>query len=316
MKLPEPKQLAGDEPPSLVGKENRLPPATSYTFGSPPPRRGVGETDGAAQAQSALSNASGWLAAILTAVFAVAAMASAFAGPPFLTDDPEPVSLHHWELYEFGSGDRTRGVDTVAGPAMELNNGVAKNTQLHLVVPRAYFSQNGMSSSGLGDIEAGVKYRVIEQTGSRPDVGVFPQAELATGDSSKGLGNGRTWYKAPLWIEKDRGAWTDYGGGGFAYNPAPGQRNYWFGGNLLQRTLSPKLALGAEIFLRGATADVGQSGQIEVPGSRSTTLWNVGGQYNFSPDFSLLFSAGHSLAGEGNSVFYLGLYRTWGSGAP
>jgi hypothetical protein len=25
------------------------------------------------------------------------------AGPPFLTDDPEPVGLHHWEGYVFGT---------------------------------------------------------------------------------------------------------------------------------------------------------------------------------------------------------------------
>ncbi len=27
------------------------------------------------------------------------------AGPPFLTDDPEPVELNHWEVYLFGQGD-------------------------------------------------------------------------------------------------------------------------------------------------------------------------------------------------------------------
>ena len=23
----------------------------------------------------------------------------AWAGPPFVTDDPEPVGMHHWEVY-------------------------------------------------------------------------------------------------------------------------------------------------------------------------------------------------------------------------
>ena len=26
-----------------------------------------------------------------------------FAGPPFITDDPEPVDLKHWEVYLFGT---------------------------------------------------------------------------------------------------------------------------------------------------------------------------------------------------------------------
>ena len=30
-----------------------------------------------------------------------------FAGPPFLTDDPEPVDYQHWEFYLFGIGDHT-----------------------------------------------------------------------------------------------------------------------------------------------------------------------------------------------------------------
>ena len=33
--------------------------------------------------------------------------APTFAGPPFLTDDPEPVDYQHWEFYVFGNGDHT-----------------------------------------------------------------------------------------------------------------------------------------------------------------------------------------------------------------
>ncbi len=30
-----------------------------------------------------------------------------FAGPPFLTDDPEPVPFKHWEFYVFSTVDAT-----------------------------------------------------------------------------------------------------------------------------------------------------------------------------------------------------------------
>ena len=248
----------------------------------------------------------------------------ALAGPPFLTDDPEPIALHHWELYEFGEFDRTRGAETGAAPAIEVNNGIAPNTQVHLIVPRASYSQAGESESGVGDIETGVKYRLIQQTKLQPDIGVFPLMDLPTGSAAEGLGTGRVSAKMPVWLEKDRGPWTDYGGGGFAYNPGPGERNYWFGGDLLQKTISSKIALGAEVFLQGASAaqsapvvsSEGHQVQITTPGSRSTAIWNAGGQYNFTPDCSLLFSAGHSFAGEGNTVVYLALYRTWGPGSP
>ncbi len=161
----------------------------------------------------------------------------ALAGPPFLTDDPDPVPYHHWEAYAFTTLDRTRSTNTVVGPAVEVNNGVAPNTQLHLIIPATYFSQDGMSARGLGDVEAGVKYRFLEETKSRPEIGTFPQVELPTGDQSKGLGNGRTWVKVPLWLQKSFGPWTTYGGGGYAYNPAPGQRNYGYGGILHSQDL-------------------------------------------------------------------------------
>ena len=230
----------------------------------------------------------------------------AFAGPPYLTDDPEPVPYRHWEFYTFMTQDKTLGGRTTTGPALELNNGIARNTQLHLVIPEISVSEGGSRASGLGDIEAGVKYRLVAETKIRPEIGIFPQLELPSGNQSRGLGNGRVWGKAPLWLQKSWGQWTSYGGGGYAINPAPGQRDYFYGGLLIQRTLSKRLTLGDELFFQGAS----------VPGARSSSFWNTGGSFNFTPDFSLLFSVGHSFQGDSHRLLYLGLYRTWGPGSP
>ena len=128
----------------------------------------------------------------LAAVFLAWASALGLqAGPPFLSDDPEPVDLHHWELYVFGEGDRTMDANSISGPAVELNYGIAPNTQLHLVAPVANSSSAGAGwTSGYGDTEVGVKYRFLDETDSRPQVGIFPMAEMATGSSTRGLGNG------------------------------------------------------------------------------------------------------------------------------
>ncbi len=267
-----------------------------------------------------------WITLGISGLVLWGAGAVAWAGPPYLTDDPDPVPLHHWEVYTFATRDQTRSTNTVVGPALEINNGVAPNTQLHLIIPQTYFSQDGMSATGLGDIEAGIKYRFLQETESRPEVGTFPLMELPTGDQARGLGNGRTWVKIPLWLQKSFGPWTTYGGGGYAYNPAPGQRSYGYGGLLIQRALTPRLTLGGEVFLQGAQVNNSQpetagstapsSSGIQVAGARPSAIWNLGGQYNFTPDFSLLFTKGHSFQGDGNSVLYLGLYRTWGPGAP
>ena len=229
------------------------------------------------------------------------------AGPPFLTDDPEPVDLNHWEFYVFGQGDRTAEANAIAGPAIEFNHGVAPNTQFHLIAPLASVSSPGTGwASGYGDTEVGIKYRFLKESDSLPEVGIFPLAELATGSSARGLGNGKTWYRLPLWIQKSWGHWTTYGGGGAALNSAPGQRDYGFAGWLIQRDLGKYLTLGTELFGQGAA----------TVGGRGFTVANVGGSLNFTEKFNLLFSAGRSVSGERNTVWYLALYWTGGPAEP
>lgn len=215
-------------------------------------------------------------AAFIAAVLSCGAIAT-WAGPPFMTDDPDPVPLHHWELYTFYAGVSTRTSNSISGPALELNNGVARDVQLHLIIPDGVVNVAGVSHQGLGDVEAGVKYRFLKETASSPEVGIFPLLELPTGDASRGLGNGRTWLKVPVWLQKSWGNWTTDGGAGYGYNPAPGQRNYFYGGVLVQRSLSPRLTLGAEVFLQGAQTEGAPGTTVPVPGSRASYLWNVGG---------------------------------------
>jgi len=133
-------------------------------------------------------------------------------------------------------------------------------------------------------------------------VGIFPFVELPTGDAGRGLGNGRVWFRLPLWAEKSWGPWTVDAGAGWVINHAAGQRDHAFGGALLQRELNEKLTLGGEVFSEGA----------DTVDGRGSTVANVGGYLNFTPGFSLLFSGGHSFAGESHTIAYLGLYWTWG----
>jgi hypothetical protein len=246
-----------------------------------------------------------WRPAVLLLALGLGATLS--AGPPFLTDDPEPVDLNHWEFYVFGQGEHSAAYDAISGPAIEFNYGIAPNTQLHLIAPVASYESAGSSwATGYGDTELGVKFRFVDETETLPQVGVFPLAELDTGDASRGLGNGRTWYRLPLWLQKGWGPWTTYGGGGLSLNSAPGERNYGFAGWLVQRDIDKHLTLGTELYWQGADA-------IGGPGS---LLANFGGSVNFTEKFNLLFSVGHSVSGERDTVWYLGLYWTGGPEKP
>lgn len=244
----------------------------------------------------------GWLMLFL------AGAGTALAGPPFQTDDPDPVAYRHFEAYVFELSDGTvPGGTTLTIPGFEANWGVVPNIQLHMVVPLgASFAPNGGPVHyGVGDTELGAKVRLMKETKRLPEVGVFPFVELPSGSAVNGLGVGKTWYRLPLWIQKSWGPWTSYGGGGEAVVPQTGYKDYPFAGWLVQRQMSKKLMLGVELFGHGAEGEAATS-------TRSSTMADLGGSYEFKDGFDLLFAAGRSVAGQAETYTYVAFYWTWG----
>jgi hypothetical protein len=221
------------------------------------------------------------------------------------------VPYRHFETYAFALSDGTRaGGTSLEFPAWEMNWGAVPNVQLHIVVPltTSFAPAGGPTNFGIGDIELGVKYRFIKETKIRPEVGIFPFVELPSGNASRGLGVGTTWYRLPLWVQKSWGDWTTYGGGGAVVANAPDYKNYGFAGWLLQRKVTKKLILGGEIFGHGAEGTASTN-------PRSSTMADLGGYYTIHKGFQLLFAAGHSFVGESETYTYLALYWTWGGGS-
>jgi hypothetical protein len=98
---------------------------------------------------------------------------------------------------------------------------------------------------GLADTELGIKYRFIEQdkTSWAPSISIYPLLEVPTGNAARGLGTGRTHAFVPIWIQKDFGEWTTFGGGGYWTNPGRGNKNHWFVGWVLPRVTMASRAL-------------------------------------------------------------------------
>ena len=250
---------------------------------------------------------------------AVLAVASrAHAGPPFQTDDPDPVPYRHFEMYAFtlvDSTGRNKGGTVLEVPAYEVNYGVVPNVQLHLVLPiTALFAPAGGGTNlGIGDLELGAKVRFVKETARMPELGIFPFFELPAGNADKGLGVGSTWYRLPMWAQKSWGPkdrqWTSYGGGGetvFSGDAhAAGYADFPFAGWLLQKQLSEKVTLAGELFGHGAEGPAGTS-------EHAATMLDAGGIYEFHDGFDLLFAGGRSIHGEPESYGYLALYWTWG----
>jgi len=229
---------------------------------------------------------------------------SVFAGPPWDTDDPEPVEFGHWEFYL-----SSRPVHDDAGwngtaPHAEVNYGAVKNLQLHLILPLEFNSpKTGPSTYGLGDIELGFKYRFMEETSSLPQVGIFPMVDIPSGNENKGLGNGGTQVFLPLWIQKSFGKWTTYGGAGYRINNNGGNKNSVYVGWLLQNHIRENITVGIELYHITPQAADGES----------ENRFNIGTVFDVSENHHILLSAGKSLQGTTAFQGYIGYQITFGS---
>jgi hypothetical protein len=259
------------------------------------------------------------LCATLVAFLLFALAASrlhAQAGPPFQTDDPTPVDYGHYEFYVFGMVDGTPVELDPTGPAFEFNWGAVPTVQLHAILPLgAAIPLNnpvyapagaGPSAYGLSDMELGLKWGFLKQTAHRPQIGSFTMLELPTGNSDRGLGLGRVWYKLPLWIEKEFGPWSLVGGAGYTLIDQTQYRSYPYGGFLVKRVLGERLELSIESFSHAREG-------LAAAQTEASSMIDAGGYYHFkSPGLQLLFAYGHSIAGQTENYGYLGLYKTWG----
>jgi hypothetical protein len=230
-------------------------------------------------------------------------MTAAWAGPPFRTDDPEPVDYKHWEFYVATTFTDNVGVANGTAPQFEINYGILPNIQLHVITPFAFSQMHGgPTTHGFGDTEFGVKYRFVNIEDYRFMAGTFPLVEAPTGDSNRGLGGGHTMVYIPIWLQKSWGEWTTYGGGGWWRNPGADNKDYWFFGWELQCDLSKIVTLGAELFTQTKTT---YDGNYEIG-------FNVGAIINITDDHHILFSVGRDFHGDNKFSTYLAYQYTFG----
>jgi len=222
------------------------------------------------------------------------------AGPPFKTDDPQPVDYLHWEFYIASAQQFMRHESDVTCPHIEINYGMISNVQVHIVAPLGYVRTSEGTHYGYSDTEIGMKYRFIEETEMVPQIGTFPLIEIPTGNEHEQLGNGTIQAYIPLWIQKSWGKLTTYGGGGFWYNPGLDRKNWMFAGWELQYDFSEIITIGSEIYYQTA----------ETQSSESTAGFNFGGIVNITDRHHILFSLGHNLSGETVMTGYIGYQLT------
>ena len=217
---------------------------------------------------------------------------AACAGPPFLTDDPEPTEFGHWEIYAPLFEAEGSGADFDGALGAEINYGAAPGVQLTLGLPIAYSHDRAGWRWGAGDLEASVKYRFYEDEAAGFQIAAFPGVTLPT--ATRGLGAGKVTAFLPVWAQKDSGPWSVFGGGGYAVNPGSGNRDYWTGGVAVTRKLGERWLVGAEIDRQGA----------DTAGGRASTSAGLGATVDLEGPLRLLASGGPTWSDGGGSGFH------------
>jgi hypothetical protein len=236
------------------------------------------------------------VARLTAAAVALALATPAWAGPPYVTDDPAPTELHRWEVYVFTAGSHVRG-STEGAAGFDLNYGAAKDLQLTAVFPTEYEDDGGFHA-GWGDVELAAKMKVLHQEGFGADVALFPRIFLPTAPRHGAARHAS--LLLPIWAGKDFGDWHVFGGGGYMVNPGVGNRDFWQAGIAATHDLSDRWIVGGEVYWQGADA----------AGGKDFAGINLGVAYRLTEHWSLLAAGGPGIENareNGRYDYYLSL---------
>jgi hypothetical protein len=219
------------------------------------------------------------------------------AGPPFVTEDPEPPPAGGWEINVPFIIERTPGETDMNTPLFDFNYGLP-NIQLKLEIPVETIHDDGdETASGAGDLLLGVKWRFLNNERSQFQLGTYPQVLVPTGDHSRGLGLGGSAFVLQLIAQKNWEKWTLYGNVGYWWQAGAENRDYFYAGAVLEREINERLTLGVELF--------GNSSKER--GRQSELAFNVGGICKLTKHLNLLFTGGRDIVGDTHAMAYIGL---------
>ncbi len=211
----------------------------------------------------------------LTFLGVLAAAPPAVAGPPYVSDDPEPTDYGHFEIYTFSDATATRN-GTAGESGIDFNYGAAPNLQLTATLPAGFEHTGGGTKIGPSNIELAAKYRFLRQDTFGLDVAIFPRIFLPSGSNT--IGDNRVSLLLPVWVQKDwSGGWSAFGGGGCVFSEIRAA-DFCEAGAVVTYQLLPKLQIGGELFHQTADAH----------GTPATTSVGVGWRYDLNDNFHLL----------------------------
>jgi hypothetical protein len=243
----------------------------------------------------------GVVLALLGAVAVLApATALAQAGPPLVTDDPDTPGDGHWEINLAALGGRSRlGRWDVSAPDADINYGWGEHVQLKLDIPWAFAGEPGQPwRSGLGQVNAGVKWRFVDEDERGFAMSIYPQylSNWNSSSSNRGITPPDSTLFLPLEVAGKLGSFSVDGEVGRALVEHHGGN--WVLGGVVGHGCGEGLECQFEIH------------KNFEPGN-SQTLLNLGLHWKLSESLVLLAALGREVgprvAEQQVQSFYLGL---------
>jgi len=214
-----------------------------------------------------------------------AASIRAQAGPPLLTDDPETPGNRHWEINLAMTLSQTPGSRLFGVPLLDVNYGLGERLQLKAEVPWLVLQDRhgGMTHSGFGSTNLGLKWRFTDKDKRGFAMSTYPQIEFRTSASSvkNGLVEGGAELRLPVEVSREFGKTALVGE--IAYQIVQRQRDEWVYGFAVEHKISKRLELLGEVH-----------GESKRNLTHDELIFNVGGRYEMTPRYTLLFSSGRT----------------------
>ncbi|MFL6501526.1 MAG: hypothetical protein ACJ8LL_12520 [Candidatus Udaeobacter sp.] len=231
-------------------------------------------------------------------VASVAPIAFGQGGPPMITDDPGTPGNGRWEdnlAIIVGHRPNETAIDL---PEIDLNYGVGEHIQLTLQTASVLVKRSGHGLlGGLGETEAAVKWRFLDEATSGFDVSIFPRIIFNVGQSSvrRGLADDGTRFQIPFQAAKAFG--RVHVNAEVGPRASTVGRSEWLCGVVCGFDVSNQTMLMTELH-----------DESRMNFSRDVLTLNFGLRHEFTENYILIVSMGHEVRSPDQPTALIGYF--------
>jgi hypothetical protein len=225
--------------------------------------------------------------------------ASAQAGPPLITNDPDTPGDGHWEINLAAAGAHGRDGWEIAEPDLDINYGLGERIQLSMHASWNHQRPNNEPwQSGAGPVELAVRWRFVDEERAGFSLAIQPHwaSSWSAAARRRGLAPANDEFALPIQAARHFGnaiAGIEIGRNFIAHEP-----DEWQAGVFYSQDCPLAIRCLFEI------------NAVSAPGSGPETVVNFGARRNINEHLVLLASLGRQFSSAADSrqtVFYLGL---------